>query len=98
MNKVVQQSTKNKRYDAISAFRGAGRGRYTTEHLIKDRHREREEEEATTAVRYFTLKDGAVMLAPDVKKYFSSSESVNRALRSLIAIIPAKKRSAARGK
>ena len=30
------------------------------------------------------------MLEPDVRKYFSSSESVNKALRSLIAILPSK--------
>ena len=33
----------------------------------------------------FTPEDGAVMLDPDVKRHFPDSESVNRALRSLIA-------------
>ena len=33
----------------------------------------------------FTPEDGAVMLDPDVRKHFPDSESVNRALRSLIA-------------
>lgn len=32
--------------DPIKAFRGAGRGRYTSEKLAKDRRRERQEEEA----------------------------------------------------
>ncbi len=31
--------------DPIGAFRGAGRGRYTSEKLIKDRRKERREEE-----------------------------------------------------
>lgn len=32
--------------DPIKAFRGAGRGRYTSDKLIKDRRKERLEEEA----------------------------------------------------
>lgn len=43
-------------------------------------------------IRYFTLADGAVMLAPDVRDYFPDSETVNKALRSLISLIPARKR------
>jgi len=52
-------------------------------------------EDGTTSVQYFKLEDGAVMLEPDVRKYFSDSESVNKALRSLIAIIPSRKRTPA---
>jgi hypothetical protein len=37
------------------------------------------------------LEDGAVMLEPDVRKYFPTSDAVNKALRSLIEIAPAKK-------
>ena len=44
----------------------------------------------TISIRYFTLEDGAVMLEPDVRRYFPNSDSVNTALRSLIALIPAK--------
>ncbi|MDP3261177.1 MAG: hypothetical protein Q8M34_11455 [Thermodesulfovibrionales bacterium] len=51
--------------------------------------------DGTASVQYFKLEEGAVMLEPDVRKYFSSSESVNKALRSLIAIIPSKKRTSA---
>ncbi|MBF0235625.1 MAG: hypothetical protein HQK65_21715 [Desulfamplus sp.] len=40
---------------------------------------------------YFTLKDGAVMLEPDVRKFFSTSEDVNKALRTLISLIPEKR-------
>jgi bifunctional DNA-binding transcriptional regulator/antitoxin component of YhaV-PrlF toxin-antitoxin module len=32
--------------DPIKAFRGAGRGRYTSENLVSDRRRERGEEDA----------------------------------------------------
>ncbi|MDY0170967.1 MAG: hypothetical protein RBS80_30790 [Thermoguttaceae bacterium] len=33
---------------------------------------------------HFTLQDGAVMLDPDLKARFPDSDSVNRALRSLV--------------
>jgi len=42
----------------------------------------------TVATQHFTLQEGAVMLEPDVRKYFPNSESVNQALRSLISLIP----------
>ncbi len=48
--------------------------------------------DGTISVQYFKLEDGAVLLAPDVKKYFPDSEAVNKALRSLIEIIPSKRR------
>lgn len=48
-------------------------------------------ENGTDSVQYFRLEDGAVMLEPDVKKYFPSSDAVNKALRSLIEIIPTKR-------
>lgn len=53
--------------------------------------------DGTISVHYFTLEDGAVMLEPEVRQYFPSSDAVNTALRSLIALIPAKpaKRKAA---
>jgi hypothetical protein len=48
------------------------------------------EEDGTVTVQYFSLQDGAVVLEPDVREYFPDSDSVNKALRSLIALIPAK--------
>ncbi len=44
----------------------------------------------TVRVQHFTLAEGAVMLAPDVRAYFPNSEAVNKTLRSLIALIPEK--------
>ena len=48
------------------------------------------QEDGTVSVQYFTLEDGAIMLEPDVRKYFPTSESVNQALRTLITLIPKK--------
>ncbi len=46
--------------------------------------------DGTETVQHFTLEEGAVMLEPDVRKYFPTSEAVNETLRTLIALIPAK--------
>lgn len=46
--------------------------------------------DGTMETFYFTLEDGAVMLEPDVREFFPTSEDVNRALRSLISLIPNK--------
>lgn len=35
---------------------------------------------------YYTLEDGAVMLEPDVRRYFPTSAAVNDVLRNLIRI------------
>jgi len=47
--------------------------------------------DGTVDTRQFIPKENAVLLDPDVKAYFPDSESVNRALRSLIDLIPEKK-------
>ena len=46
------------------------------------------QEDGNVITQYFTLEDGAVLLAPDVRKYFPDSDSVNQALRGLIQLIP----------
>ena len=48
--------------------------------------------DGTTLVQHFKLEDGAVMLEPKVREYFSSSEAVNKALRCLIPLMPKKRR------
>ena len=50
--------------------------------------------DGSTVVNHFTLAEGTVLLAPDVREYFSDSQSVNEALRSLIHLtekVPARK-------
>jgi len=47
-------------------------------------------EDGTVTLQHFGPKGDAVILDPDVRDYFPDSESVNRALRSLIALIPEK--------
>jgi len=44
--------------------------------------------DGTTEIQEFTLPEGTVVLDPDVRAYFPDAESVNRALRGLIDLIP----------
>lgn len=50
--------------------------------------------DGTVVVNHYMLAEGTILLAPDVREYFSDSETVNDALRSLIQLrekIPARK-------
>jgi len=51
------------------------------------------QEDGKTRIQHFTLQEGAVVLDPDVREYFPDTESVNTALRSLIALIPKKRKA-----
>ena len=83
-------------YD-FSSMKGAVRGKYYK--AYREGHTiEVHKEDGATSVQYFKLEDGAVMLEPNVRKYFPNSEAVNKALRSLIEIIPSKRRASGHGK
>ena len=66
-------------YDFSGGVRGKHLEAYRKGHTIKIGKRD-----GSVEVHYFAQEDGAVMLDPDVKKHFPDSESVNKALRSLI--------------
>ena len=71
--------------------RGKYHQAYQQGHTVKIK-----EANGTVSVHYFTLKDGAVMLEPDVREYFPTSESVNSTLRALIALAPTRQTTAAK--
>ncbi|MBL8107632.1 MAG: hypothetical protein JNJ72_18825 [Anaerolineales bacterium] len=55
--------------------------------------------DGTTTVNHYALTEGSVLLAPDVREYFSDSQAVNEALRSLIRLtekMPARRYSTQR--
>ncbi len=52
--------------------------------------------DGTTVVKEVKPKKGTVTIEPDVQEYFPDSESVNETLRSLIHLIPNKRRTTAR--
>jgi len=88
---ILEKENMKSEYD-FSSMKGAVRGKYYKAYRAGHKvviH----QVDGTTSIQYFRLEEGAVMLEPDIRKYFSSSESVNKALRSLIAIIPSKKRT-----
>jgi hypothetical protein len=75
-----KNSDMREEYDFSGGVRGKHYKAYREGHTVNI-HRE----DGTTLVQHFTQEDGAVMLDPDVKVHFPDSESVNRALRSIIA-------------
>jgi hypothetical protein len=52
--------------------------------------------DGTTVVKDVMPKGNAVLLEPDVHVYFPNSQSVNKALRCLIPLLPKKHRAKAR--
>jgi hypothetical protein len=80
-------------YDFTSGVRGKHYKAYRKGHEVKIH-----KADGTTVVQCFKLEEGAVMLESDVRKYFPDSDAVNKALRSLIQIIPEKLRTVAKAK
>lgn len=75
-------------YDFTGGVRGKHAKQYETGHRVRVH-----KADGSVTVQHFTLEDGAVLLEPDVREYFSDSESVNRALRSLISLAPRKRKT-----
>ncbi len=77
-------------------FRGGVRGKhfqaYQQGHVV-----EVHKADGTTETHRFTVEEGAILLEPDVQKYFPDSESVNNALRKLIELIPQRQDAVAEG-
>ena len=73
-------------YDFTGGVRGKHYQGYQEGHSVVI-HRS----DGVTLVQNYTLEPGAVLLAPDVQEYFPDADSVNRALRQLIALIPKKR-------
>lgn len=78
-------------YDFQGGVRGKHHEAYREGHTVKVH-----QADGTTNVHYFTLEDGAVMLEPDVRQYFSDSDTVNKALRVLISLVPEEREKVAR--
>jgi hypothetical protein len=76
-------------YEFTGGVRGKHSEAYREGHTVKIHKRD-----GNVETHHFTLEEGAVMLEPVVQEYFPDSESVNRALRSLISLIPRKRATA----
>jgi hypothetical protein len=73
-------------YDFSSGTRGKHYRQYQRGHKVKIH-----KTDGTTVIQHFKLEEGAVVLAPDVREYFSDADSVNKALRTLIGLVPRKR-------
>jgi hypothetical protein len=91
---MVKSSKKRKvEIRAVYNFSNAERGKFYRP-LDKGYKVHVQQDDGTVVVNHFTLAEGTVLLAPDVREYFTDSQSVNDALRSLIDLtkkVPAKK-------
>ena len=87
-SKRVENDDVHPEYD-FKSMKGGVRGKYykayRAGHTVKIH-----KAAGTTIVQHFKLEEGAVLLEPDVRKYFPDSEAVNKALRGLIALLPKK--------
>ena len=69
--------------DLKNPVRGKYAQRYKQGYSITINH-----EDGTKTIEHFSPQNDAIILDPDVKKYFPDSEAVNSTLRSLIKLIP----------
>jgi hypothetical protein len=93
-NKKKQDDEMRPEYD----FSKAERGKYYRS-LDKGYKVRVHQSDGSVVINHYTLAEGTVLLAPDVREYFTDSESVNEALRSIIHLIektPARKYSTRR--
>ena len=82
MKKNNKEDEKNMRdeYDFSKGVRGKHYKAYREGHAVIVN-----KNDGTQSIQYFQEEDGAVMLDPDLKIHFPDSESVTKALRSLIS-------------
>ena len=75
----MQEIDMRDEYDFSKGVRGKHYKAYREGHAViinKD--------DGTKLIQYSTQEDGAIILDPDIKLHFSNSESLDKALRSLI--------------
>ena len=89
--RAIKDSEMRREYDFTGGVRGKHYKALQKGYTIKIH-----KSNGTTIVKHVKPADGAVVLAPDVLEYFPDSEAVNKALRSLIALIPRKQKTAAK--
>lgn len=76
-------------YDFTGGVRGKHAEAYRAGHTVRVT-----QPDGSVVEQHFAPDEGAVVLEPDVREFFPDSESVNEALRSLIKLIPKKRKSA----
>jgi len=92
-----EQPSEVREMQAEYDFSKGVRGKYHKEYL-KGHSVIIHKTDGSVVEQHFALEEGAVILEPDVRQYFPDSESVNSALRSLIKLIPPKRRTRAKAR
>jgi len=87
---TVTESDMRSEYD----FTGGVRGKHYKARL-KGYTIEIHKRDGTTLVRH-VKREGVITLEPDVQEYFPDSKAVNHALRTLISLVPDKRKVAAK--
>ena len=87
----VEPDTLRSEYDLSQLVQAGERGKYHKA-LRQGYTRVVQHKEGTEETTHFRPLPGTIYLDPDVRAYFPDDESVNAALRGLIALIPARQR------
>jgi len=87
----IEDSEMRPEYD----FTGGVRGKHYKD-MLKGYTIKIHKSDGTTVVKHIKPVSETVILAPDVLEYFPDSEAVNKALRSLIALIPSQRQMGAK--
>lgn len=81
-NPIVPDEDMKSEYDFSGGVRGKHYQAYRQGHSVTIHNTD-----GTETIQHFGPEDGAVMLDPDVRKYFPTSESVNDALRIVMQLV-----------
>ena len=79
-NKELSGNNMRDEYDFSKGVRGKHYKAYRNGHTVIVN-----KNDGTQSIQYFKEEDGSVILDPDLRIHFPNSESVNKALRSLIS-------------
>jgi hypothetical protein len=89
VNASASESDMRPEYD----FRGGTRGKHYR--ALREGYTIRIYKSDGTVLEKRVEGEGTVTLAPDVREYFPNSKAVNRALRTLISLVPEKRKAVA---
>jgi hypothetical protein len=79
----LQESDMRSEYDFTGGVRGKHAKAYRNGHSVTIH-----KDDGTTVVEHFMAEKHIIILEDDVREYFPDSKTVNKALRSLILLIP----------
>ena len=82
-NKIKSDDDMLPEYDFSNAVRGKYIRQMRQGYTVTIHH-----EDGSVTTKEYEPKEGFIILDPDIRPFFPDSETVNRTLRSLVALIP----------